>query len=103
MAKKADLREGLGVTARELVEGAVVMVPVGRLVAGINGDPCLIAWAVVVGPADGDIPLHDPRAVWWLNVYTVPGGDPIPQMYPAGEILGVPALGLSMDGAPPRA
>lgn len=100
---KVDLREGLGVTTRELVEGAVVMVPVGRLVAHVNGDPCMVAWAVVLSPVDEDPDLKDPMTRWWLNVYAVPGGEPLPQMYPIGEILGVPALGLSMNGAPPRA
>lgn len=79
------------------------MVPVGRLVAHINGNPCLIAWAVVVGPADEIEPVSvDPADKYWLDVYMIPGGPPLPQMYPAGEILGVPALGLTMDGAPGR-
>jgi hypothetical protein len=95
--------EGLGVTTRELAPGTVVMVAVGQGVAHINGDPCLIAWAVVRGPAtEKDIEAVgvDPGDTYWLDVYAIPGGDPLPQMYRAGEILGVPALGLRMDGAP---
>jgi hypothetical protein len=94
--------EGLGVTARELAPGTVVMVPVGRLAAAVNGHPCVIAWAAVRCAATDPAPAPtDPDGVWWLDVYTIPGGDPLPQQYRAGEILGVPALGLSMDGAPP--
>lgn len=93
------MHTGLGVTARELVPGTAVMVPVGRLVAAVNGQPCLIAWAIVRGMAYAD----DERAsgAWWLDVYLVPGGRPVRQMYDAAEIVGVPALGLSMEGAPP--
>jgi hypothetical protein len=32
----------------------------------------------------------------------IPGGPPTPQMYRASEIIGVPALGLTMKGAPER-
>jgi hypothetical protein len=94
--------EGVGITARELVEGTPVMVPVGADSALVNGHPCAIAWAVVVGPAEDGKKINDPDAKWWLDVYTIPGGPPLPQMYPAGQILGVPALGLSMRGAPPH-
>jgi hypothetical protein len=93
--------EGLGVTERELEPGTVVMVPVGRLVAHINGNPVVIAWATVRGPAiEGE--AISPDATYWLDVYSIPGGPPVPQMYRAGEIVGVPGLGLSMDGAPER-
>ena len=88
-----DYFEGLGVTRRELEPGTAVMVPVGRISAAVNGQPCIVAWAVVRGPGP-DENTH------WLDVYTIPGGPPLPQMYQWGEILGVPALGLSMDGAP---
>lgn len=95
--------EGIGVTSRELVEGTAVMVPVGRIAAAVNGHPCVIAYAIVLGPASepaaGVVP--DPEQRWWLNVYSIPGGPPIPQMYRAGEILGIPGLGLTMEGAPP--
>lgn len=94
--------EGVGVTPRELVDGTVVMVPVGAPSSVVNGGPCVIAWAVVRGPADPAADVTDPEAKYWLDVYTVPGGPPMPQKYPSGEILGVPALGLSMDGAPER-
>lgn len=106
----SEYYEGLGVTPRELVPGTVVMVPVGRGSAIVNGHACVIAWAVVRGAAgflsaSGARPLEeadstDPAAQWWLDVYTLPGGEPLPQMYRAGEILGVPAWGLSMHGAP---
>lgn len=90
--------EGLGITKRELQPGTAVMVPVGRAAAAVNGQPCVIAWAIVRGLAasGGGMP-----ETWWLDVYAVPGGPPLPQMYRATEILGVPALGLSMAGAPP--
>lgn len=95
--------EGLGVTVRELQPGTIVMVPVGRLVAAVNGHPCLIAWAIVRGPAgDAAAKLGMSGERYWLDVYTIPGGPPVPQMYAPGEIIGVPALGLSMDGAPER-
>lgn len=87
--------EGVGVTARELEPGTAVMVPVGKVNAQINGGPCVIAWAVVREPA-----VRDRADVWWLDVYMSPGVA-LPQMYQADEILGVPALGLSMDGAAP--
>ncbi len=97
--------EGLGITPRQLTTGTAVMVPVGQANAIVNGGPCLIAWAVVLGPAsDTDAAVFtDPAAMYWLDVYLVPGGPPLPQMYRADAILGVPALGLQMDGAPPRA
>jgi len=94
--------EGVGVTPRELESGTVVMVPVGAGAAIVNGGPCIIAWAVVRGPAsetDATV-LTDPSAMWWLDVYMAPGAPPLPQMYRADTILGVPALGLHMDGAP---
>lgn len=95
--------EGVGVTPRELEPGTVVMVPVGQASAIVNGGPCIIAWAVVRGPAsESDTAvLTNPKAVYWLDVYMGPGVY-LPQMYPAEQILGVPALGLSQDGAPPR-
>ncbi len=96
--------EGVGVTPRELTPGTAVMVPVGQVAAAVNGQPCIIAWAVVRGPAnESDAAVFtDPSAMHWLDVYMVPGGPPLPQMYRADAILGVPALGLRMDGAPER-
>jgi hypothetical protein len=92
--------DGVGVTAQELKPDTVVMVPVTGN-ALVNGGPCLIAWAVVKGPAgEGAAAFTDPAAMWWLDVYLSPGGRPLPQMYRADTILGVPALGLRMDGAP---
>ncbi len=97
--------EGIGVTPRELMApGTVVMVPVGQASAVVNGGPCIIAWAVVRGPAsesDAEV-FTDPSQMYWLDVHMVPGGPPLPQMYRADAILGVPALGLQMDGAPSR-
>jgi hypothetical protein len=92
-------REGIGVTPRELTPGTAVMVPVGQVDAAVNGGPCIIAWAVVRGPASEPV-FTDPAAMYWLDVYMVPGGPPLPQMYRAEAILGVPAPGLRMDGAP---
>lgn len=94
--------EGVGVTARELRPGTVVMVPVGQLNALVNGGPCVIAWAVVTGRAGlrrRRGPLPDPSEMWWLDVYLGSGTPPLPQMYRADAILGVPAPGLRMDGA----
>lgn len=93
--------EGVGVTARELVPGHVVMVPVGAIPAVINGGPCVIAWAVVRGPASAveAASYADPATIWWLDVYMGPAVF-IPQMYRADDILGVPAIGLQMTGAP---
>lgn len=100
----AKPHEGVGVTPRELAPGTVVMVPVGEFSALVNGGPCVIAWAVVRGPADESAAASftDPSAMYWLDVYMVPDDDPLPQMYRADAILGVPALGLSMQGAPGR-
>lgn len=96
--------EGVGITTRELEPGTVVMVPVGQISAVVNGGPCVIAWAVVRGPAgDAADVFTDPDSMYWLDVYAIPGGAPLPQMYHAGSILGVPAIGLQMDGAPQRA
>lgn len=95
--------DGVGITPRELAPGTVVMVPVGSISAQVNGHPCLIAWAVVLGPASeaDTAQFVDPKDMYWLDVYMSPDGA-FPQMYPAGEILGVPVLGLRMDGAPDR-
>ncbi len=42
--------------------------------------------------------MVDPADVWWLDVHMGPGVT-LPQMYRADQILGVPAVGLSMAGA----
>lgn len=93
--------EGVGITLRQLEPNTVVMVPYGQGNAIVNGGPCIIAWAVVIGPVEKDNDPTDPKARYWLNVYLARGVEPMPQMYRAEEILGVPALGLTMDGAPP--
>lgn len=97
MGKRPD---GIGVTPRELTDGTAVMVPAGQISAMVNGGPCIIAWAVVRGPASESdaAAFTDPAAMYWLDVYMVPGEPPLPQMYRADDILGVPALGLRMDG-----
>lgn len=96
-----DRFEGLGVTERELAEGTLVMVPVGQGNALVNGQPCIIAMARVLGPAgDAAVSFVKPESVYWLDVYAIPGGEPLPQMYPADQILGIPALGLTMQGVP---
>lgn len=94
--------EGVGITAHELTPGTIVMVPVGQGAALGNGQPCIIAWAVVRGPAStaDAAQFTDPAAMHWLDVYMAPGHPPMPQMYRADNILGVPALGLHMHGAP---
>lgn len=101
-AQRRGVGDGIGITAQELTPGTAVMVPVGEIAAAVNGGPCIIAWAVVRGPAsETDAAVFvDPSAMYWLDVYMVPGGPPLPQMYRADAILGVPALGLHMDGAP---
>lgn len=91
--------EGVGVTARELRPDTVVMVPVGQVNAVVNGGACMIAWAVVRGPATTPA-TDDPSQLWWLDVH-MGAGAVLPQMYRADTILGIPALGLSMDGAAP--
>lgn len=84
--------DGLGVPEAMLRAGLAVMVPIGRLVAASRGEPCVIAYATVVGPAGG--------GKWWLDVYC--GIDtPLPQMYDPREILGLPAIGLTAPGVPP--
>lgn len=87
--------EGLGVTPNELVPGTVVMVPVGQTNAVINGQPCIVAWATVTGPAGDDDAPVGPASMYWLDVHMGPGAT-LPQMYRADQILGIPALGLSM-------
>ena len=92
--------EGLGVTRNELREGVQVMVPAGQLAALVEGQPCLVALATVIGPASGReteqfTDRHKAAGMWWLNVHMGPGVS-LPQMYPADQILGVPALGLQM-------
>lgn len=93
---------GVGITPRELRTGTSVMVPVGAVSAAVNGGPCLIAWAVVRGLAENPTTEGpaDPADAYWLDVYLAPGRPPVPQVYRAGEILGIPAAGLRMDGAP---
>ena len=93
-----------GVTPRELTPGTHVMVVVGAVAAAVNGGPCIVAYAVVIGLAVEGARPEDvkPDDLYWLDLYMIPGGPPVPQQYRAREILGIPALGLSMDGAPPR-
>lgn len=90
--------EGLGVQPEDLTTGRLVMVPVGRIPAAVNGHPPVIAMARVLGPADD--PACMPGAagdVWWLDVFTG-GGTRLPQMYRTGEVLGLPAYGMTMPG-----
>lgn len=105
MARSCERCEGVGVTPRDLLTpGTAVMVPVNQISAVVNGGPCVIAWAVVRGPAsDADAAVFtDPTGVHWLDVYLAPDVAPLPQMYRADQILGVPALGVTMTGAPER-
>lgn len=91
--------EGLGVTPAELLKpGTAVMVPVGMVSAVVNGGPCVIAWARVRGPAEDHVDPEGtirPDSMWWLDVHMGPGAV-LAQMYRADQILGVPAMGLSM-------
>lgn len=91
-------RAEIGITLDELEPGTAVMVAVGRGVMTTT----VVAWAVVLCPVGTLTADNDPAARYWLDVYMIPGGPPLPQMYRADEILGVPALGLRMDGAPER-
>ncbi len=85
--------DGVGVAPGLLEEGLRVMVPVGTVNAVVNGPASIVALAVCRRPADRD-------GVWWLDVYMSPTGTPLPQMYPIDQILGIPALGLTMPGVP---
>lgn len=90
--------EGVGITRDELRAGVQVMVPVGAAVSAISGTPCIIAWATVIGPAtewEASI-MVDPSDMWWLDVHVGPGGSGLPQMYRADQILGIPALSLTL-------
>lgn len=86
------MTEGLGVPDPVLRPGLVVAVPLGRIPAAVNGTECVITLGTVLGRA----PESDDT--WWLEVYCG-AGIRLEQMYRAGEILGVPALGLEI---PPR-
>ncbi len=98
-ASRAKRWQGLGITERELTAGTRVMVPVGEVAAQVNGHPCIVALAVVRGPAnDSDASVFvDPTAVYWLDVHMGPDVV-LPQMYRADQILGIPALGLAAHG-----
>lgn len=87
--------QGLGVTRAELEPGRAVMVASGTVAAQVNGGPAIICYAEVIGPADESSAsvMIDPSDVWWLAVFTG-AGEPLPQMYRADEILGIPAIGL---------
>lgn len=90
--------EGVGITRHELRAGTRVIVPVGAVSSAVNGTPCLIAWATVVGPAseyDTSV-MVDPSDVWWLDVHIAAGMSFLRQMYRADEILGVPAHSLAL-------
>lgn len=94
--------EGLGVTSEQLREGVTVMVPTGMGSAVVNGGPCVIALATVIGPArpqDDQIFKTDTFEMWWLNVHLA--GTTMPQMYRVDQILGIPTPGLAMTEPPP--
>lgn len=85
----------------ELRPGTRVMVLAAGIAGIVNDHPALVAMAEVVGPADQDAaPSRDGSDRWWLNVHMGPGVPPLPQMYRRCEILGIPALGLTMAGLP---
>jgi len=68
-----------------------VMVPVGQISAELYDHPPVLCLARVVGTHD----QLEPRVTrWWLDVWPDPGGPPLPQLYRAEEILGVPAYGF---------
>lgn len=81
----------LGVTGDQLKAGTVVMVATGPG-PELNGDPAIICPATVIGPAD------EPN-VWWLDMHVAPNVS-LPQMYHAAQILGVPALSLTINATP---
>ena len=81
---------------------AIQWIPLRSWVPGADEDdqPWSPTPDVVQGSeADAD-EYTGPNTQYWLDVYLIPDGPPMPQMYRVGEILGVPALGLHMDGAP---
>jgi hypothetical protein len=101
MSNNPDRWQGLGITRDQLKPGTAVMVPVGTIAAQVNGWPCTIAYAEVMGPAGPEEAsvYVNPEDVWWLNVHMGPGLT-LPQMYRADQILGVPATGLTMADGP---
>jgi len=84
--------EGLGVPEGMLRPGLAVMVAAGTVSAVVNGTPAIVCYATVIGRAD------EP-GMWWLRVY-LGAGEPLPQMYRADHILGVPAIGLAPAPVP---
>lgn len=87
------MTEGLGVPESLLRPGLVVVVPIGRIPAAVNGTECVIGLATVLGRVEGE------AGTWWLEVYAG-AGTAMEQMYRHGEILGVPALGMTISGPP---
>jgi len=80
-----------------LKPGLAVMVAVGRAAAVEDDSPSVICLAEVVGRApEGGPFLPAPGGLWLLDVHVAPGTVLYGQTYRAGEILGVPALGLAM-------
>lgn len=82
--------ENAGVPAECVEPGMAVMVTMGAISAAVNGGPTIIAYGIVVGPADRP-------DTWWVDVHTS-SETVLPQMYRRSEFLGVPAHGL----VPPR-
>jgi hypothetical protein len=86
--------DNVGVVVDDLRPGTRVIVPVGTVNAAVNGGSSLAALAVCRGQVDRE-------GWWWFDVYMIPGGDPLPQMYPASQLLGLAADGLTMPGLDP--
>jgi hypothetical protein len=91
MKTKSDRWEGLGMLPGMLEPGMAVMVAAGTINAVVNGDPPIICYATVIDRAEAP-------DTWWLNVH-MGMGSTLPQMYRADQILGIPALGLFVEGA----
>lgn len=90
----------LGVPREMVTAGLDVMVAY-TVSAAVNGDPALICYATVIGPAQPSeaAALGDPGDVWWLDVHTAPGVS-LPQMFHVGQILGIPAIGIADSYTP---
>jgi hypothetical protein len=86
MSENRDMSQrwpNLGIAPGMIGPGLSVMVCTGAALLGA----AIICYATVAQAADAD-------DTWWLDVHA--GGiEPLPQMYRADEILGIPAAGLT--------
>ncbi len=86
--------DNVGVVAEHLKPGTRVVVPVGALNSAVNGGSSIAALAICLGRAERE-------GWWWFDVYMAPGGEPLPQMYPAEQLLGLAPQGMTMPGLNP--